>query len=605
MPQSGTELHKEFNPENPPLGSTVVATFVWLGSSNIIDSVTDFLWTLQRVGNTYNLVEYVTANGISMATYVATNVQNYPYPKSVPGEELVVEAHLATSVPGGGTLVSAYSGVNPVFAQAVGGHSSASGSGSTTPTIADPGAITVSAGALAYAISMTSEGSAGRGPPAGFTYITNEQSVSPPFQFDAEYAVSSSAGSVDPAWQWVFTSPNTWLATVLALNPATGSSNQPPVAAFTASCSALTCSFTSTSSDPDGSISAYSWAFGDGATATAQNPGHTYAAAGTYPVTLTVTDNQGATGTTSQTVTVAAANQPPVANFVFNCTGLTCGFTSTSSDPDGTIAGYQWTFGDAAASTAQNPSHTYAAGGAYTVTLTVTDNRGATNTISKTATISPPPGATHLVFTVQPSATTAGGTISPPVQVAAQDGAGNTDASFSGSITVALTTNPSGGALSGTKTVTATNGVATFSTLSIDKAGNGYTLGATTSTGLTGATSAAFNVNAPLPAGVALDKWNGSLNETGRMLIKGFNPTNPHHGDAIVVTFFWLGSATIDSVTDVLTTSPYTPVGNQYNLIEYVTAGGISMATYVATNVLNFPDPNPDQSTVLAVRASL
>src|SRR5256712_4936926 len=101
---------------------------------------------------------------------------------------------------------------------------------------------------------------------------------------------------------------------------------------------------------------------------------------------------------------------------------------------------------------------------------------------------------------------------------------------------------------------------------------------------------------------------NGTLNESGTMLIKGFNPTNPHHGDAIVATFFWLGSTNIiDSVTDVLTTAPsYTPVGNRYNLVEYVTSGGISMATYVATNVQNFPDPNdPTNGVVLAVRANL
>src|SRR5439155_377131 len=91
--------------------------------------------------------------------------------------------------------------------------------------------------------------------------------------------------------------------------------NQPPTAAFTSSCSALTCSFTSTSSDPDGSISAYSWTLGDGATSTAQNPSHTYAAGGTYTVTLTVTDNQGATGTTSHGVTVTQPNQPPTAAF--------------------------------------------------------------------------------------------------------------------------------------------------------------------------------------------------------------------------------------------------------------------------------------------------
>src|SRR5439155_19864341 len=101
----------------------------------------------------------------------------------------------------------------------------------------------------------------------------------------------------------------------------------------------LTCTFTSTSSDPDGTIASYSWTFGDGGTSTAQNPSHPYAAGGSYTVTLTVTDNQGATSAPfSRTVAVSPTNQPPVANFTFSCAGLTCTFTSTSSDPDGTIA---------------------------------------------------------------------------------------------------------------------------------------------------------------------------------------------------------------------------------------------------------------------------
>src|SRR5207247_7359408 len=97
--------------------------------------------------------------------------------------------------------------------------------------------------------------------------------------------------------------------------------NQPPVAAFTSSCSALTCTFTSTSSDPDGSINAYSWTFGDGATATSQNPSHTYDRKSVESVTLEVTDNQGATGSTSKSVTVTAPNQPPSAAFTANCMG--------------------------------------------------------------------------------------------------------------------------------------------------------------------------------------------------------------------------------------------------------------------------------------------
>jgi PKD repeat protein len=164
------------------------------------------------------------------------------------------------------------------------------------------------------------------------------------------------------------------------------------VANFTFSCSGLGCNFTSTSSDPDGTIATYSWTFGDGGTSTAQNPSHTYAAGGSYTATLRVTDNQGAQSTTtSKTVTVTAPNQAPTASFTRSCSGLTCSFTSTSSDPDGTIASYSWTFGDGGTSTLQNPSHTYAAGGSYTATLRVTDNQGAQSTAaSQTFTVSPP-----------------------------------------------------------------------------------------------------------------------------------------------------------------------------------------------------------------------
>src|SRR5207245_9196554 len=84
--------------------------------------------------------------------------------------------------------------------------------------------------------------------------------------------------------------------------------------------------------------------------------------------------------------------------------------------------------------------------------------------------------ATQLVFTGQPSNTAAGVAITPAVQVTARDGQGNTATGFTGNVTVAIGANPSGGTLAGTATVAAVSGVATFSGLSIDKAGTGYTL---------------------------------------------------------------------------------------------------------------------------------
>src|SRR5207247_1273308 len=130
-------------------------------------------------------------------------------------------------------------------------------------------------------------------------------------------------------------------------------------------------------------------------------------------------------------------------------------------------------------------------GTGYTLAATATGVTPTTSTAFNIAVGTP----TQLVFSVQPSNAAAGAAIAPAVQVTALDAEGNTATGFSGNVTAALGTNPGGGTLSGTATVAAVAGVATFSTLSIDKIGTGYTLTAAAGA-LSTVSSAPFNIAA-------------------------------------------------------------------------------------------------------------
>lgn len=104
--------------------------------------------------------------------------------------------------------------------------------------------------------------------------------------------------------------------------------------------------------------------------------------------------------------------------------------------------------------------------------------------------------ASKLLFTSEPLTTTIAGAAIRPIEVIVLDIAGNTVASATNNITVAIGTNPGGGTLTGTTTVTPVNGIATFSNLSINNVGVGYTLTAA-ATSLTAATTSAFTIRNP------------------------------------------------------------------------------------------------------------
>ena len=127
------------------------------------------------------------------------------------------------------------------------------------------------------------------------------------------------------------------------------------------------------------------WDFGDGGTSTAQNPIHTYTSFGAYTVKLTIHDTNVGINHVINKVSYIKISAPVAdiggpASGYFGCAPLSVNFIDASVDNGAPIISWLWDFGDGTTSTDQNPSHTYDTTGNYTVSLTVTDSFGNTDT---------------------------------------------------------------------------------------------------------------------------------------------------------------------------------------------------------------------------------
>jgi hypothetical protein len=228
----------------------------------------------------------------------------------------------------------------------------------------------------------------------------------------------------------------------------------------------------------------------------------------TFSITVPDLDGQGKTYRESGTlssgdIALSGSNVPTTGTL-----NVTTATTGANLDPDGYTVTVD---GSSSASITDNGSQSFTnlSSGSHSVSLSgVAANCSVSGGSSQSATVPAggsitvafqvscvAPPATQLAFGVQPTHTTAGSPISPAVQLRALDASGNLATSFNGTITIALGANPTGTTLSGTTTVSAVNGVATFANLSLTKVGTGYSLTASAS-GLTGATSASFSISA-------------------------------------------------------------------------------------------------------------
>lgn len=243
-------------------------------------------------------------------------------------------------------------------------------------------------------------------------------------------------GSIDSVQNPVhyYSSPGVYTVTLTVTNllgctdslsiPAFITILNPPNAGFalsdTMGCAPFSVTFTDTSSTTSGTIVVWDWDLGDGTTSSLPSVTHTYGIPGGYLITLIVTDSAGCRDTVTHSITVLA---PPVANFTVDdsmgCAPLAVNFTDLSINANA----WQWSFGDGGSSTLQNPSHLYVTNGSYTVTLTVTDSMGCSDTLVKPAyinldspvagfTIDQPVGCPPLIITFTDSSSSASGIVS-------------------------------------------------------------------------------------------------------------------------------------------------------------------------------------------------
>ncbi|MEQ1747303.1 MAG: PKD domain-containing protein [Saprospiraceae bacterium] len=380
--------------------------------TNSSSNATSYNWAFGD-GNT-------STNANPTHTYAADGTYTVTLTATGPcGTSTVSQSVTIVTPPSAGFTASPTSGCGPLSVQFTSTSSSNSvnflwdfpGGSPTSSSAQNPVVVYNAPGT--YTVTLTVSNSAGSNSATQTSYITVNPGPTAAFSsaVNGSSATFTNTSSNAGTYSWNFgdngTSTNanpthiyaadgTYTVTLTATGPCgTSTTTQsvtiatPPTAGFTATptadCGPLTVQFTSTSSP---NSTGFDWQFPGGtpSSSTAQNPVVVYNAPGTYSVTLTVTNAQGSNSTTQTNLVTVFENAS--SSFTSTTTGASVSFQNTSTNS----TTYHWNFGDNGESTQEDPTHTYATDGTYTVTLTSSNSCGS-STSTQTVTIITPPTA--------------------------------------------------------------------------------------------------------------------------------------------------------------------------------------------------------------------
>ena len=339
----------------------------------------------------------------------------------------------------------------------------------------------------------------------------------------------------------------------------------------------------STSTDSDGSIVSYAWDFdGDGA-ATGATTNHSFATPGTYQVSLTVTDDDGASDTATVTVTIDPPNVAPTAVATASPTTAEVGTNisfdgSGSTDLDGSIVSYGWSFDDGGTATGETVSHSFAAAGTHSATLTVTDNKGASDAATVSVTVTAPPNVTPTaVASANPTTAEAGTNIS-------FDGSASTDSD--GSIVSHTWSFDDGG--------TATGATVSHSFSAVG--GHSATLTVTDNDGATDTATVSVTINAANVAPTAVASASPTTAEVGTNI--SFDGSGSSDPDGSIVSYAWdFGDGATG--TGATATHSFGAAGTYQVALTVTDNDGASGSATVTVTINASPPPPPSGGTTI------